>query len=184
MHRKAGVALLAVLAALLLVAAGCGGSSDEASDDTAIEETVTETAGSGDEEEGESMDDESEMGTDDDAGSVFDIADEDCLELAQAGAKIAEAVDPSGNFDAEGVASFYEELASNAPEEIQDDLLVFAGYMAEVAEAFQGIDLSSGAAPSPEALAALQALSDIGPEVQQASENLSAWATENCTVGG
>ncbi len=179
-HRKAVLALLAVLAALLLVvAAGCGGSSDEAADDAAIE-TTSDTG------EDEMTDDEAtseDESSDEDLGG-FGIADEDCLELAQAGAKVAQAVDPSGNFDAEGVAAFYEELAANAPEEIQDDLLVFADYMEEVAEAFQGIDLSSGAAPSPEDLQALQALGDIGPEVQEASENLSAWATENCTVGG
>ncbi len=182
-HRKAVLALLAVLAALLLVvAAGCGGSSDEAADDAVIETT----SGSGEDEmtddEAMSEEESSDEGSVGDLGG-FDIADEDCLELAQAGAKIAQAANPSGDFDAEGVAAFYEDLAANAPEEIQDDLLVFADYMEEVAQAFQGIDLSSGETPSPEDLQALQALGNIGPEVQEASENLSAWATENCTGG-
>jgi ABC-type glycerol-3-phosphate transport system substrate-binding protein len=178
-QRRALLALLALLAALLLVAAGCGGSSDEGSDEAAVE-TTTETNGDEEEmeEEGETTEDETET------GGLSAFANEDCQELASIGASIAQAVDPSGTFDADEAAQLYEQLAEKAPDEIQDDLAVFADYMAQVAEALSGVDLTSGQQPSAEDLQALQALSNIGPEVEQAAENLSAWASENCSVGG
>ena len=52
----------------------------------------------------------------------------------------------------------------------------------ELADALKGIDFSAGETPSPEALAELQELSSKldTPEVQQATENIEAWARENC----
>lgn len=168
------VVLVSVLAALLLVAAGCGGSdsSEEATSDETTVETTVETT--------------DEATSDDDSTSAAGVfADEDCLELASIGAKIAQAVDPSGSFDADEAAAFYDELAAKAPEEIRDDLEVFAGYLAEVAAAIEGIDLTSGELPSPDDLAKLEELAQSADaEVQEAADNLSAWAEENCGIGG
>ncbi len=182
-QRGAMATLVAVLAALILVAAGCGGSSEESSGEAATETAVVSSEEAGD----DSMADD-DMATEDDSddttGSLSAFADEDCLRLASIGASIAQAVDPTGDFDAEEAAQLYDELADKAPEEIQDDLAVFADYLAEIAEVLADVDLASGQAPSAEDLQALQSLGDVGPEVEQASENLSAWAEENCSVGG
>jgi hypothetical protein len=172
------VVLVSVLTALLLVAAGCGGSdsSEEARSDETTVETTVETSD-------EATD---EATSDDDSTSAAGIfASEDCVELASIGAKIAQAVDPSGSFDADEAAAFYDELAAKAPEEIRDDLEVFAGYLAEVAAALEGIDLTSGEVPSPDDLAKLQEVAQSADaEVQEAADNLSAWAEENCSIGG
>ena len=76
----------------------------------------------------------------------------------------------------------FDEIADQVPEEIRDDYQVLADNFQELADALKGIDLASGETPSPEALAKLQELSASldTPEVQQATENIEAWARENC----
>jgi hypothetical protein len=181
-QRRVVPALLLVLAALLFVAAGCGGSSDEGTDEAVVETSADTGEETMDHEE---MTDEEEMtDTTGDTGALSAFASEDCAQLATIGASIAQAVDPSGNFDADEASQLYEQLAEKAPAEIQDDLAVFANYLGEIADALQGVDLSSGQAPSPEAAQKLQALSNTSPEVQQAANHLSDWASENCTTGG
>ena len=52
----------------------------------------------------------------------------------------------------------------------------------KIAEALKGVDLTSGQAPSPEALAKLQELSTSmdSPKVQQATQHIEAWVKKNC----
>jgi hypothetical protein len=77
-----------------------------------------------------------------------------------------------------------EAMASQAPEEIRDDLVTVAQGYAAYSQALQdsGWDPSSGEAPPPEVIAALtaagQALDDA--DFQAASERVSAWFAENC----
>ena len=62
---------------------------------------------------------------------------------------------------------------------------MLANAMDEIAEALKDVDLSSGATPDPETIQKLQELGQTldNAEIQQASDNLEAWATENCTSG-
>jgi len=163
--RKVIVLLLAVLA---LAAAGCGGddSSDASGDtDTAVvEETTTEDtteATSGDED-------------------VAALGGK-CTELAGIGAKFSQAT-AGGQAGLEEVSKLIDELADNVPDEIKDDFQVLAQNYSKLAEAMKGVDLSSGEQPSAEALAKMQevAASLNSPEIQQASTNISNWATKNC----
>ena len=56
------------------------------------------------------------------------------------------------------------------PDEIKDDYKVISENFAKIADALKGVDLTSGQAPSPEALAKLQEISSSmdSAEVQQA----------------
>ena len=194
-QRRALWALLAMIAVLALVAAGCGGSdsSSASGDETTIETTdeTTDETSSGDETMAdetmadETMADEDTTGeSSDTGGSLGAFADKDCIELASIGSKLAQAVDPSGSFDAGEAATLYEQLMDKAPAEIRDDLAVFADYLKEISELLQGVDLSSGQQPSAEDLAKLEKLGSLDTtEVQKASENLAAWASENCSAG-
>jgi Flp pilus assembly protein TadD len=168
------LALLALLAALVLVAAGCGGSDEASSDETTVE-TTTET-----ETTGEDM---TETDTEDSDLSAF--ASEDCLQLASIGAKLSESLGATGSADPEATAAVFDELVSKAPDEIKDDLTVMANAMDEIATALKDVDLSSGT-PDPEAIQKLQELGQTldNAEIQQASDNLEAWATENCSTSG
>jgi type VI protein secretion system component VasK len=68
------------------------------------------------------------------------------------------------------------------PDEIKADYQVIAENFKKIAEALKGVDLTSGQAPSPEALAKLQELSQSmdSPKVQQATQHIEAWVKENC----
>jgi hypothetical protein len=175
MNRRWYAALL--LAALALVVAGCGGDDggDSASSDTAVVETESSDDGS---TETESSDDAMETDTAEDDGMLGG----ECAEFAGLGAKLQNAFGGTSGDDIDSVAEVFDELADRVPEEIRDDYQVLADNFKEFADALEGVDLSSGATPDAETLAKLQAAvaSMDQPEVQQASENIEAWATENC----
>jgi hypothetical protein len=163
--------LLLGVAVLALVAAGCGGDdSSEASGD-ATETAVVET---------ETTDDD---GTATDADEDIDIGDlsGECAQFAGISSKLAQSLGGQ-DADLEEAARVFDEIADEVPDEIKDDYRVIADNFAKIAEALKGVDLTSGAVPDPETLAKLEALGQTldSAEVQQASENLEAWARENC----
>jgi hypothetical protein len=171
-------ALLALLGALALLAAGCGGGSDESSGST---ETTVETTV--DTETTEETDTSSETTEETDTTSANPFASEDCLQLANIGAKFSEAMsgqDATANLDT--TSAFFDELVSQAPDEIKDDLATLASAWKEIASALKDVDLSSGQTPSPETIAKLQELGNKfnTPELQKASQHLQQWATDNC----
>ena len=59
---------------------------------------------------------------------------------------------------------------------------VVFGSGSQAVRVLKGVDLTSGTVPDPEALAKLEELGRTldSAEVQQATENLEAWARENC----
>jgi hypothetical protein len=179
--RAALFALLALLAAFVLVASGCGGSDEASGDETAVE-TTTDT----DTTEEETTDTETtEEETDTEDSDLNAFASEDCLALASVGAKLAESLGATGTADPETTAAYFDELVSKAPDEIKDDLTVLSNAMGEIAEALKDVDLSSGATPDAETIQKLTELSQSfdNAEIQEASDNLQAWSTENCTSG-
>jgi hypothetical protein len=178
------LALLALLGAVALLAAGCGGGSDESSGstETTVETTTDQSTETMDTEstETESTDTESSGG-----GSAF--ASKDCLQLASIGAEFSKAMGGTDASDSvETTSKFFDALVAKAPDEIKDDLATLASAWKEVATQLKGIDLTSGATPSPETL---QKLQEIGkkfdtPELQKASQNIEAWAKDNCGSSG
>ena len=159
-----------LLVALALLAAGCGGDdsdSSASSDDAAAVETEAATDDSATEDDGTSDDDSAAL-------------EGECANFAGLSAKLSSAL--AGTNGVASAAEVFDEIADQVPEEIRDDYEVLVDNFRELADALKGIDLSSGGTPSPEALAKLQELSGKldTPEVQQATENIEAWARENC----
>lgn len=172
---KHGTVIVLAVGVLALAAAGCGG--DDGGDaaapaETTVEETVADTT--------ETTETTEETTEDVDLG---DLSGE-CTELAAIGAKIAQAAGAQGG-DIGTSADYFAELADAAPDEIKDDLEVFAEEFGKFAEAIAGIDLSGGTTPSAEDLAKIQEATAAfeDPRIQEASTNIEAWAQENCTTG-
>ncbi len=183
--RRNVVALLVLVTALVLVASGCGGSGDSSGDDTAIETTTETDATTETETEATETEETETEETDADAG-LGALADEDCLELASIGAKFSEALGATGATDYEATSELFDELVDKAPDEIKNDLAIFAGAWKEIAAALADVDLSSGATPSPETIQKLQELGEKfnTPELTKALENLGAWTQEHCGTTG
>ncbi len=162
-----------LIAAVALVAAGCGGSDNEASSDTvtavATETTSVDTTSTTD-----------ASGTSTDDSSIGDLSGE-CTQFAGVSTKIAESLSGQ-DANIEDAAKAFDEIASQVPDEIKDDYQVIAENFSKIAEALKGVDLTSGKAPSAEALAKLQEVSQSmdSAEVQQASKNIEAWVQQNC----
>ena len=87
-----------------------------------------------------------------------------------------------GNEGLDEASKLFDELASQVPDEIKADFEVIAENFSKIAEALKDVDLASGETPSAEDVAKLQELTSSlnSTEVQQASENIQAWAEENC----
>lgn len=159
-----------LLAVLALVAAGCGG--DDASDvgdetETAIVEETTEDVTE------ETTEDETTEGT----GALGGR----CAELAGISSQLAQSLSGQAG-DLDDVARAFDEIADEVPDEIKADYEVLAENIGKIAEAVKGVDLQSGETPDAEAIAKLQELGSSlnSPEIQEASENISAWAEQNC----
>lgn len=169
--------LLAVgLAGLTLLAAGCGGDGDE----SAAEETTTElTTTTTETETTEATETETTEATETETTETTEaggdvVTSEDCLEFAQVGARISEAL--TGTSDLGEIEAAFDELAAAAPDEIKDDFAVLSDYIATVADAVG--DVGPGETPSAEALAKLQSLDAAAATA--ASQNIATWAQENC----
>jgi hypothetical protein len=182
------VTLLVVLCfgTFVLAAAGCGGDDDSsASDDTTLTETTTteetteeETT---EEETTETEDTDTTDTTETSALGGF-ATSENCREFAQIGSKISEAFTGTGVGDLDEASDAFAELTAAAPEEIKDDFQVIADAYNKLADALQGIDVTS-TNPDPEALAKL---TQLAQEIDQAalttaSTNIATWAQENCS---
>jgi hypothetical protein len=169
-----GTVIVLAVGALALAGAGCGGDDGDAAApaETTVEESTEPTE--------EPAEETTETLGDIDLG---DLSGE-CAELAAIGAKLAQAVGTQGG-DVGASADYFAELADAAPDEIKDDLEVFAEEFATYAEAIAGIDLSGGTTPSAEDIAKLQEASAAfdDPRLEEASANIEAWAQENCTTG-
>jgi hypothetical protein len=183
--KRASLALLVlVLGAAALVAAGCGGDDGEGSaaeTDTTMEQTEEQATGTTETME----DDGSTEGASTDGSVDLGTLTGECAELAAVGARIAQTLGSQGGGDVEASAEYFSGLADAAPDEIKDDLEVFAKGFAEYAKAISGIDLGGGTVPTAEDLAKLQdaAKAFDDPQIQEASDNIQAWADENCTTG-
>jgi hypothetical protein len=165
-----------LLAALALLAAGCGGDdSNDAAGET--DTAVVDDSGS------TTTTDDDAMETDDDDAteSGGGVLEGECAEFAGLSARLSQALGGSTS-DLDSASEVFDDLADEVPEEIRDDYEVLADNFRELAEALEGVDFSSGEAPSPEDLAKIQEITQSmdSAEVQEASRNIEAWANENC----
>jgi hypothetical protein len=163
--------ILLVLGSLVLTA--CGGDDGGAGDEGGTTGDVAADTGADAGEDGD--------------GDVGAIDAARCAEVTAAMAAAANAVPQAfsgGGADLEASVEQLEAFAEAAPEEIRDDLLTIAEGYAKVIQAFADADFdpTSGEAPPPEVIAALEEATqqiDSG-EFQAAADRVNAWFEEEC----
>ncbi len=192
MARKLVTLLVIVSFATLVFAfAGCGGGDNSASGDTTTTETTTtEETETADTETTETETTETETTettdtetTDTTATSQSDFATaQNCREFTKFGQQISQAFSGSGDANLQTVADQLDELAQSAPDEIKSDFQTLADGYQQIADALEGVDLSSGQQPDPQALAKLSQLgTEWSTKMTTAATNISTWAQQNCT---
>lgn len=181
---------IASLGVLALAFAGCGSSKSaattettaatttettteattEATDTTATDTTATDTTAT------ETTDTTSTSGT----GSFADAGN--CKEFAEFGQKISSAFTGTGDADLQKVADELDQMAAAAPSDIKPDFQTIAGGYRQIADALNGVDLTSGKTPDAATIAKLSRLStQLGTKMSTASQNIATWAQQNCT---
>jgi len=162
--------VLLLLAVLALAVAGCGG--DDSSDAVAEVETtaVEETTSADPTEDVETVPET----TDEELGELGG----ECAELAGIGSRLAQSLTGQTG-DLGAAADALDEIAEQVPEEISDDYAVIAANFEKIAEALEGVDLSSPNAETVEKFQQATASLD-SEEVTEATANVQAWVTANC----
>jgi hypothetical protein len=162
--------LVPVLMVVLFALVACGGDDASASADT-----VTDAAGGGD------------GGADDGGAGIFDSAE--CAQAVAAWSQAAQAAGAAMSGTSEDISASVDALqafAASAPEEIRDDFTtVYEAYAAFIgALEDSGYDPASGAIPTAEQIAAIEAASQSldDAEVAGASERVTAWFDDNCST--
>jgi hypothetical protein len=173
--------LLIPIAVLALVAAGCGGdSSNESAADSTTTTVAAETTMTTEETTATEETTDSSASASASASGDVELGGK-CKEFAGISQKLAASL--SGQTaDLQQASKIFDEIADQVPDEIKADYQVIAENFKKIADALKGVDLTSGQAPSPEALAKLQELSQSmdSPKVQQATQHIEAWVKENC----
>ena len=179
--------VIASFATLVLAFAGCGGDDESASGDTTVTETTTteetedtdtETTDTETTETTETEDTETTDTTE--TSDDPDVAiSENCRKYARIGAEVSTALTGARGQDVDNIKAAFDEYAAAAPDEIKDDFQAIADYLAQVADALEGVDFSSGQPPSPDVIAKLQSID--GTAATEAGTNIGEWVTENCT---
>jgi hypothetical protein len=208
MRLKAIWVLCAVaLGALVLVTAGCGGGGGTTTvtvaADTTTEETTTEAETTTEEtttteeetttEETSTEEDTTTEETDTDTSETDTttspdlsfISNENCRQFVKFASDFSNAMSGTGDTDIKEAADEMQKFADEAPDDIRDDFKTLADAYSKIADAMQGVDLSSGKTPSADVIAKLAQLANEidSAKVTQASLNISAWTTKNCTNG-
>jgi hypothetical protein len=159
-----------------IAGAGCGGGDDEASatDETTITDTTTDDT---------TDETTTEEETDTDGDGAFSSGE--CSELVAASAAISQAFAAQGQGDLGEVEELFDRFADQVPEELQDDVQVLSDAYSDYLAALADAGLEPGETPTAEEAGQLvQALSAIDAQaVQEAGEELTAWANANCPSG-
>ena len=170
---------------------GCGGD-DSIAADTTTTETTTETTTTEDTETTETEtrdrghrteDTETTDTTDTETSARGDFAtSENCEDFAEIGSEALRGDYGNRRTDLDAASDAFAELTAAAPEEIKDDFQVIADAYNKLADALQGVDLTS-TNPDPQALAKIAQVSQEfdQAELTQASTNITTWAQENCS---
>jgi hypothetical protein len=205
-HKAIWILCALALGAFALGAAGCGGggtttvtvaadttstdttSTDTTETDTTSTETTEETTTdetdttSTDTTETETTATDTETVTTTSPDLSF-INNENCRQFVQFASDFSQALSGTGDTDIQAAADELQKFADEAPDEIKDDFETLAEYYSKIADALDGVDLSSGKTPSADVIAKLAQLSqDIDTtKVTEASTNITNWTQENCT---
>jgi uncharacterized glyoxalase superfamily protein PhnB len=173
-RRLITILVAALVGGFVLAGAGCGGggSSSTSSETTTPSTETTEATTT----EATTTEATTTTASTETTGNDFASA-KNCQEFAQIGAKISSAL--TGSTNVQDVQKAFDQLAAAAPAEIKDDFQTLSDFFGQVADALQGVDLSSGQTPSADQIAKLQSLDSKA--ATQASQNIAAWTTKNCT---
>ena len=156
-----------------IAAAGCGGSKSTTTTAAASSSTAATTTSSA-------------TATSSAKGSTSFASSKNCVQLAQLGAKISQAMQAKSGGDIASSLKAEERafgvLAAAAPDDIKGDFETFGKAFGTYADALGKSGFKAGTAPSPAQIAALtkaaQALAT--PKLQAAEQHLSSWAHKNC----
>ena len=184
-RRPVQIVAFLLLATVVLAAAGCGSKKSASSDltttttstdmtsttetmttDTSATDTTTTTAG-----------------TDTSASAAIAAlaSSGNCKSFADLGAAFSSALSgASGNPQKE--AKLFQQFVDQAPSDIKADMQVISDDFTKIADALQGVDLSSGKTPDAATLAKIASLqgSIDQQKLETAEQHISAWATANC----
>jgi hypothetical protein len=150
-----------------LVLTGCSGGDDTSSSEPVV---TTDTA--------------TDVPTGDGDVGIFDATE--CADAVAAWSSAAASAGAalSGGDDLGSSLDQLQAFAESAPEEIREDLTIVYQAYGEFAAALEasGYDPASGAAPTADQIAALEAASEAlaDADVQGASDRVGAWFQENC----
>ena len=167
----------AAVSGLALVAAGCGGGGSKSS---ATPETTTTTETTTTESTPTTTETTTQTTTQSTTPAF--AASGKCKDLAEKAQGFTQATS-GANPDLQQAADAFQDFVKEVPSEIQDDVQTLADAFSKYADALKGVDLQSGQTPSADQLAKLQQLAKDfdAPKIQQASKNVQAWVTKNCS---
>jgi hypothetical protein len=166
-RRLMTVLAIVSLGVLALAFTGCGSKKSAATTETTTTETTTTTT--------ETTTAATDTTSTDTTGTPDFASAKNCREFAQITSQISSALTGSGSVA--DVQKAFDELAAAAPSEIKGDFETLSKYFGQVADAVG--NLKAGETPSADAIAKLQAIDTT--EVNQASQNIAKWTSENCT---
>ena len=120
----------------------------------------------------------------DTTGNLSSPTPENCREFVKFASELSDALLGKGDTDMQAAADAMQKFAGQAPTEVRDDFKTLADAYSKIANALQGVDLSSGQTPSAAVIAKLAKLSHAidSTKLAHASANISAWTTKNCTT--
>ena len=178
--------LTLALIPLLLFLVACGGDDDDDGDAGGDQPSASDSGGSGDSDSSDG-DGDSDANVDD-AEAIL----ENCPELISMFGAFSAGGFAGGSsntdIDFEEAVEVFQNAAANAPDEIKADMEVLAEAFATFYTTLEdvGVDLADpasfaalDASQQAELQTALESLS--GPELEEASANLDAYFTENCS---
>lgn len=124
-------------------------------------------------------------GSDDTTGGIPNFGDADCQALIDASLGFAAAFGGQGDsteIDFGQFADAFAAFADEAPDELQDDINLLADAYRDLDDSLGGpVDFSDPETlQNPEVQAAFESFSD--PQFQEATENISTFASENCNI--
>lgn len=163
--------LLAVLVAamLLLAACGNGGSNQTDTDEASMAESTGAETGDADR-------------------GIAALTDADCRQYARAFQEAPAVTDPDSLDSIADLADILDDAADRVPNEISDDFRVLADAYRSFSDAMGDLDLdfndpASMAALGPEDFEALEEAGQSfdSDELEEATANIEAFLTENCT---
>jgi hypothetical protein len=161
-----------LVVAVVVVAAGCGGSSKKpaAAGTTATTSTLATTTSS--------------LTTTTKLKTTF-ASSKNCAELAALGAKMSQAMQAAsgkGGASVTDEANVFKAMASAAPSEIRGDFETFANAFYAYAQAMGKAGFKPGTTPTPAQIAQLATAAKAfsAPELQKATQHLTAWSQSNC----